>query len=79
MESDDEDFFQDSDLSMNQMLDEIITQDKKPGKEQDKQKEFMEKQKEKIEEPLEFQELVEHLRGDLSKHIIRTINFDEIF
>ncbi len=33
----------------------------------------------KIEETSEFKRLVEHLRGDLSAHIIKSINFDEIF
>ena len=37
------------------------------------------KQKEKIEEPDEFLELVANLEGDLGEHIIKSINFDEIF
>ena len=54
-------------------------QEQSSSKERSKQQEFFEKQKEKIEEPEEFQELVDTLRGELADHILKTINFDEIF
>ena len=33
----------------------------------------------KIEETKDFKELVENLRGDLAEHILKSIDFDELF